>query len=191
MRWDLTQVYSADPGQLDGAAMATNARTYEYAATPGTQLVLIAMWQKGTGTTITRVRLAPEFSLQTNTGLLFPAAELFPAAVLGGTTLFAAPVSYRVGADDGDGAVAGTPISPLTLRYDALDVPTDIMNAGQGAGIVSAIFYYPALCQRVRFRLVLDNGPGSAGATHDIFQLYLLRGTIKGGVATGAGQAGA
>ena len=182
MRWDLTAVYSADPGQLSGAALVDDSRTYEYATMPGTQLLVIAQYQVGAATGITRISLFPEFPFAYTKTL--PLSVVLPSTILG---TYTAPCSYRAGADSGLGAVAGTPITPLELRYDRIDLPLNVVNAGQGAGIVSVSFWYPAMSNSVRFRADIAGGPGVVGPAPDILQIHLGRGVLRSGVVGGGG----
>ena len=187
MRWDLTAVYSADPGQLSDVALVDDARTYQYSTMPGTQLLVIVQYQVGAATGITRISLFPELTfLYTKT---LPLSVVQPATPLGPSAdgFFIAPCSYRAGADSGLGAVAGTPITPLELRYDRLDLPLNVVNAGQGTGIVSAAFWYPAMSHSVRFRADIAGGPGVAGPPADILQIHLGRGVLRSGVVGGGG----
>ena len=183
MRWDLTAVYSADPAQLSGAALVDDARTYEYATVPGTQLLIVALYQIGVATGITRISLFPEFRFGF-TPTTLPIAAVRPAVQL---AALVAPCSYRAGADSGLGAVAGTPITPLELRYDRIDLPLNVVDAGQGTGIVSVMFWYPAMSQLVRFRVDIAGGPGVAGPPADILQIHLARGVLRSGVVGGGG----
>ena len=183
MRWDLTAVYSADPAQLSGAALVDDTRTYEYATIPGTQLLVMAQYQVGVATGITRISLFPEMIV--SYGGLLAASVVQPINTLG---VYAAPCSYRAGADSGLGAVPpGTPITPLELRYDRLDLPLNVVNAGQGTGVVSCVFWYPAMSHTIRFRVDIAGGPGVAGPPADILQIHLARGVLRSGVVGGGG----
>ncbi len=187
MRWDLTGVTTADPGQLLGTALATGARTYEYSSIMGGQFIFKVDYQVGNGTTITAISLMPEFDDPAST--FFVGAVGYsdrPATSLGS---FCAPCSYRPGADSGIGATSGTPITPLVLRADRIDLPMTQVDAGQGnssggQAILSWIFFYPTYLPWFRWRVIATGGPGTASSAPnkaDILQIYIGRGTLKGG----------
>lgn len=180
MVWDLTGVYANDPGQLSGAALANATRTYEYNTVPGSQIIFYTQYRVGAGTTITNITLIPECRVDLPTDF-YTSSVLAPASKLASTFT---PCSYINGANAALNASTGTPFTPLVLRYDAIQLPLDIVLSGSNNGVVSTGFFYPPMGNKFRFQIFVAGGPGAAGDPTDNLQIFMARGALRSNSAT-------